>query len=44
MKKIVLFIMIILLFSLAGCKKNNTYNDGLAYNEGLVLKSENKLY
>ncbi len=44
MKKIVLFIMIILLFSLAGCKKNNTYNDGLAYNEGLVFKSENKLY
>ena len=44
MKKIVLFIMIILLFGLAGCKKNNTYNDGIAYNEGLVLKSENKLY
>lgn len=40
MKKILLFILIILLFGLTACKKEEKQY----YNDGLLLKSENKLY
>nr|MCR5422877.1 hypothetical protein [Bacilli bacterium] len=40
MKKILLFILIIFLLGLAACKKEEKQY----YDDGLILKSENKLY